>query len=277
MDRTGGIVADERGEDKGRSALGRLWRYLPLGLALVGVVVVFATGTHRYLRLEALMDHRERLQGFVAAHGSEALLIYMAVYVAAVTLSIPGGAVLTILGGFLFGWLVGAAAAAISATLGAIGVFLIARTSIGDALLRRAGSRVQKLAAGFREDAFSYLLFLRFLPVVPFWVTNLASALFGVPFKTFVIATQIGMIPATIAFAVAGSGLDRVIGTQQQARDACKAAGGVDCGLHLGLRHLLTPQIVAAFALLGVMALAPVIVKRLRREPGGLDGKRPAA
>src|SRR3954451_12785685 len=288
---TGGFAADQQGEQHGGEAkavaprpgawtmgLARLpWRYLPLVLVLAGIAAVFATGAHRNFRLENLLDHRDRLQAFVAAHGSRALLLYMAVYIGAVTLSIPVGAALTVLGGFLFGWLVGAAAAAISATLGGIGVFLIARTSIGDALVRRAGSRIQRLAAGFREDAFSYLLFLRFLPVVPFWVTNLASALFGVPFKTFVIATQSGMIPATIAFAVAGSGLDSAIAAQQQARAACLTAGGADCGLHLGVRHLLTPQIVAAFVVLGLMALAPVIVKRLRREPRGLDGKRPAA
>jgi uncharacterized membrane protein YdjX (TVP38/TMEM64 family) len=282
-------VADQQGNDRAREEFAphatlpkagvtrRLWRYVPLLLALAGIVAVFATGAHRYLRLEALLDHRDRLQAFVVAHSSQALLLYMGIYITAVTLSIPGGAALTILGGFLFGWLVGAAAAAISATLGGIGVFLIARTSIGDALLRRAGSRVQRLAAGFREDAFSYLLFLRVLPIVPFWVTNLASALFGVPLKTFVLATQIGLIPATFAFAVAGSGLDSVIESQQQSRTACLAAGGADCGLHLGVRHLLTPQIVAAFAVLGVLALAPVIVKRFRRAPRGLDGERPRA
>jgi uncharacterized membrane protein YdjX (TVP38/TMEM64 family) len=287
---TGGFVADQQGEQHGGEAkavaprpgawtmgLARLpWRYLPLVLVLAGIAAVFATGAHRNFRLENLLDHRDRLQAFVAAHGSRALLLYMAVYIGAVTLSIPVGAALTVLGGFLFGWLVGAAAAAISATLGGIGVFLIARTSIGDALVRRAGNRIQRLAAGFREDAFSYLLFLRFLPF-PFWITNLASALFGVPLKTFVLATQIGIIPVTFAFAVAGSGLDSIIASQQQARAACLSAGGSDCGLHLGFRHLLTPQIVAALVLLGLLALAPVAVKRLRRNRRGLDADRPSA
>jgi uncharacterized membrane protein YdjX (TVP38/TMEM64 family) len=248
----------------------KLWRYLPLGLVLAGVATVFATGAHRYLSLEALLDHRERLQAFVASHGSQALLLYMLTYIVAVTLSVPGGALLTMIGGFLFGWLVGGAAAAISATVGAIGVFFVARTSIGDALVRRAGGRVQTLAAGFREDAFSYLLFLRVLPVVPFWLTNLASALFGVPFRIFVLATQIGLIPGTFAFAVAGSGLDSIIDSQQQARQTCLAAGGADCGLDLSIRHLLTPQIVAAFTALGLLALAPIVVKRFKRR------KRPA-
>jgi uncharacterized membrane protein YdjX (TVP38/TMEM64 family) len=244
----------------------KLWRYLPLALALVGIALVFATGMHRYLTFESLLEHRGRLQAFVASHGSKAMVVYMLTYVAAVTLSVPGGAFLTMIGGFLFGWLVGGAAAAISATIGAIGVFLIARTSIGDALLRRAGQRVQKLAAGFREDAFSYLLFLRFLPVVPFWLTNLAAALFGVPLRTFVLATQIGVIPGTFAFAIAGSGLDSIIAAQQRIRQDCIAAGGADCGLDLSVRHLVTPEIVAAFAVLGVLALAPIAVKRFSRH-----------
>lgn len=239
-----------------------LWRFLPLVLLLIAVATVFGTGAYRYFRLETLLAHREKLQVYVAAHQSEALLLYMLIYVAAVTCSIPGAALLTVGGGFLFGWLIGGAAAAVAATLGATFVFLIARTSIGDALVRRAGSRAQRLAAGFREDAFSYLLFLRFLPVVPFWLTNLASALFGVPLKTFFLATQIGVIPGTYAFAVAGSGLDSIIEAQHGARKACLEAGGLDCGFELKLKYLLTPPIIAAFVALGILALVPVLIKR---------------
>jgi uncharacterized membrane protein YdjX (TVP38/TMEM64 family) len=240
----------------------QIWRLLPLVLVLLGLGLFFATGSQRYLQLETLVDNRERLQDFVAAHRLEAVILYMLVYIGAVTLSVPGGAILTMIGGFLFGWLAGGVVAAVSATLGAIGVYFVARTSIGDALLHRAGRRVQRIAAGFQEDAFSYLLFLRFLPVVPFWLTNLASALFGVRFKTFVLATQIGLIPGSFAFAVAGSGLDGIIASQQEAREACVAKGGADCGFDLGVADLLTPQILVAFAALAILALAPVVVKR---------------
>lgn len=239
-----------------------VWRYAPLGLILLAMAAVFATGAHRYLSLEALLEHRERLQGFVAEHRSRALLAYMGIYIVAVALSVPGAVFLTILGGFLFGWLVGGAAAVISATIGAVGIFLIARTSFGDILLRRSGGRIQRLAEGFRQDAFSYLLFVRFVPIIPFWLTNLASALFGVKLGTFALATMIGVIPATYAFAVAGSGLDSIIEAQQAARNACLAAGSADCGFDLGLGTLITPQILAALVALGILALIPVVLRR---------------
>ena len=249
---TGGAGSD-------RSAL---WRYVPLAAILLAMAAVFGTGSHRYFSLEMLLEHRERLQAFVTEHQNKALLLYMVLYITVVTLSIPVGVFLTILGGFLFGWLVGGAAAAISATIGAVGIFLVARTSFGDVLLRRAGDRIQRLAEGFRQDAFSYLLFVRFVPIIPFWLTNLASALFGVKLRTFALATMIGVIPATYAFAVAGSGLDSIIEKQQGARDACLAAGNTECGLDLGLSTLITPQILVAFVALGVLALIPVILRR---------------
>jgi len=138
-----------------------------------------------------------------------------------------------------------------------------------------AGRRVQALAAGFRADAFSYLLFLRFLPIVPFWITNLASALFGVPLRTFALGTMIGVIPATYAFAVAGAGLDSIIRAQQEARDACLAARAGPCSIDLTLSNLLTPQTIAALAALGVLALAPVLIKRFYGDRLKGPGRKP--
>lgn len=257
-----GAPLDRQDGGRGRG----LWRYAPLALILLGAAAFFATGAHRYLKPDALVEHRERLQDFVAAHHVKAMLAYMLAYVTLVTLSIPGAVFLTLLGGFLFGWLVGGAAAVLSATAGAVGIFLIARTSVGDALLRRAGARVQRLAEGFRRDAFSYLLFVRIVPIVPFWLTNLASALFGVPLRTFALATLIGLVPGTYAFAVAGSGLDDILMDQIAARDACRAAGGAHCPIRLSWKSLVTPPLMAAFGALGLLALVPVILRRLFGE-----------
>jgi uncharacterized membrane protein YdjX (TVP38/TMEM64 family) len=259
-------VAGAPDDRQGREGSRGLWRFAPLLLIALGAAAFFASGAHRYLGPDALVENRERLQDFVALHRAKALLAYMFAYVTLVALSIPGSVFLTLLGGFLFGWLVGGAAAVVSATTGAVGIFLIAQTSVGDALLRRAGARVQRLAEGFRRDAFSYLLFVRIVPIIPFWITNLASALFGVPLRTFALATMIGLIPGTYAFAVAGSGLDGVLTDQIAARDACLAAGGTHCPVHLSWRSLITPPLMAAFGALGLLALLPVILRGLFGE-----------
>ncbi|HEX8168647.1 MAG TPA: VTT domain-containing protein [Beijerinckiaceae bacterium] len=259
------MTAANEAEAQGRT--GSWIRYLPLAVLIVlSAAAAFASYRYNFLSLEKIVAYRDRLQGFVHAYGPMAVIAYSASYVTIVALSIPGGVFMTILGGFLFGWLFGGAIASVSATLGAVLVFLIARTSVGDILVRKAGPRLQKFAEGFREDAFSYLLFLRFLPIMPFWMTNLAPALFGVRLETFAFATMIGILPATFTFATAGAGLDSVIAAQKASFSACKASGRVDCAFDLDVWSLLTPQILAAFAALGVMALIPVVVRHWRRR-----------
>lgn len=247
-----------------------LWRYLPLGLVLIGIGAIFATGLHRSLSFEAFIDYQDRLERLVADHRIKMLGLYVLVYVAAVTLSLPASAFLTTIGGYLFGWILGGSVAAISATLGATSIFLVARTSLGKPLLSRAGPKIQTFAEGFQRRAFSYLLFLRLMPVVPFWLTNLAAAFFGVDLRKFVLATQIGMIPASFTFAFAGSGLDDVIGAQAQARSQCLANGGGECAVDFDAKSLLTPELMIALGILGVLALAPMLYRRLKKDaPGG--------
>jgi uncharacterized membrane protein YdjX (TVP38/TMEM64 family) len=243
----------------------RPWlRYLPLAALVLATIAVFASGAHRLLSLETIVAYRDKLQALVQSNGPLAVLAYSATYVIAVTLSVPGAVFLTILGGFLFGWFFGGMIAAVSATLGAIFVFLIASTSVGDLLIRKAGPRLAKLADGFRRDAFSYLLFLRFMPIMPFWLTNLAPALFGVRPRTFATATMIGILPSTFTFAVAGDGLDSVIANQKANLSACQAAGRTHCAFDLDLWMILTPQVLAAFAALGILVLIPIALRRWR-------------
>jgi uncharacterized membrane protein YdjX (TVP38/TMEM64 family) len=251
--------------EDGRGGKGRrhpLVRYLPLVLLAVATAAVFATGAHRYIKLEKLIAHRDDLQAFVAAHELEALALYALIYIAVVALSVPGAVFLTVFGGFLFGWFLGGLVTVIAATIGAVIVFLIACTSIGDALVQRAGPRLKRIAEGFREDAFAYLLFLRLVPVFPFWLVNLAPALFGVPLKTFALATAVGIVPGTFAFAFAGAGLDSVIAAQKAAKMACIAAGGTDCYMRIDPQALVTPKLLVALGALGLMALVPVVLRR---------------
>ncbi|WP_201832935.1 VTT domain-containing protein [Microvirga zambiensis] len=251
-------------------ASGSIWRALPLILLLMAVGAVFVTGLHRSLTLEAFIRSQAWLRELVVSHRLGMLGLFIAIYVAAVTLSLPVSALLSAIGGYLFGWAVGGLAASIAATLGAANIFLIARTAIGRPLLRRAGPRIQNLAAGFRGEAFLYLLSLRLIPVIPFWLTNLAAAFFGMRLRPFLLATQIGMLPICLAFAFAGSGLDEVVARHEMLRSQCLAAGRTDCTIEFGAGSLLTPQLALALSILGVLALVPVALRywRQRRAEG---------
>jgi uncharacterized membrane protein YdjX (TVP38/TMEM64 family) len=193
-----------------------------------------------------------------------ALLAFIALYIVAVALSVPGAVFLTVSGGFLFGVVAGASAAVIGATIGATLIFLVARTALGEPLLRRAGPRAQQLAQGFRDDAFSYLLFLRLVPAFPFFLVNLVPAFAGVRLGPFVAATALGVIPAALVYAFAGTGLDSVIAAQKHTYQDCLAAGHADCHLTFDAKDILTPQLLGALVALGLLALVPVVVRRWR-------------
>lgn len=261
-------MADETNELGGGSARPKLWKYLPLVIIVLAIGAVFATGLHRSLSFETFLRYQAQLRDMVAGNRVAMLGLYLLVYVAAVTLSLPASAFLSTIGGYLFGWLIGGTAASFSATLGAVCIFLIARSSLGRPLLRKAGSRIQSVAAGFQKRAFSYLLFLRLMPVVPFWLTNLAAAFFGMRLKSYVLATYLGMLPVSFAFAFAGSGLDEVIAQHERARRQCLAGGGADCALAFSAKSLLTPELLIALSFLGLLALAPIAAKYWRtRKP----------
>ena len=244
---------------------GLIKRLLPVAVIVGLIGLVYAMGWHRYLTVEQLYESRTALKAYIADNFALSLAIYMVIYVAAIALSLPGGLLLTVTGGFLFGWIVGAPATIIAATIGATIIFLIAKTSLGDSLADRAGPWVAKLRDGFQENALSYLLFLRLVPAFPFFVVNIAPALLGVGLPTFFIGTLIGIIPGTTAFSFAGSGLDSIFAAQAPAYEACKAAAAdpSTCRLDVQLSSLVTRELIYAFIALGFVALIPALVKTL--------------
>ena len=227
-------------------------RYAPIAVVLGGLCLGYAFGLHEYFSLEYLQGAREGLQGTVANHPLASGAAFVGIYATATAFAFPAASILTVFAGFLFGWLVGGALTAIAATLGATALFLAAKTALGDTLKARAGPKVRKLAEGFRENAFSYLLALRLAPIFPFFVMNIAPALFGVKLRDYVAATFMGILPGTFAYAYLGQGLDSVLA-------AASATGG-----SVSIGDLVTPQITIAFLALGVVALVPTIVKKLR-------------
>jgi uncharacterized membrane protein YdjX (TVP38/TMEM64 family) len=245
------------------AAFGRL---VPLGVILALMAFAVAMGWHRQLSLETLVRHRSSIEAVVAAHRAFAILAFIAVYAAAVALSFPGAAFLTVGGGAIFGALTGGLAAATAATLGATAIFLITKHALscvaGCSWVRHAGPLREKLTAGFRENAFCYLVFLRLVPLFPFWLVNLVSAPAGVTLATFIAATSLGIIPATFAYAFFGAGLNSAIAAQEVLYQACVEAGQADCRLDFDLQAAATPELIGGLVILGLIALIPPAVKR---------------
>lgn len=243
-----------------------LARWLPLAVIAGLMAVAFGMGWHNYLSFKTIGLNYDRLQLFISHHLVWALLLYVLAYVAVVALSLPGALVMTLSGGLLFGWKLAAPATVIGATIGATLIFLVAKTSFGEALAAKAGPWVAKLRAGFEENALSYMLFLRLVPAFPFWLVNLAPALLNVPLRTFVLGTLLGIVPGTTAFSVAGAGLGSVVEAQNQVYKACLAKGhpnpDIACPYTIDTSALVTKELILAFALLGLVALIPVAMKK---------------
>ncbi len=187
------------------------WKSILPAAALAAVVAVaYFYRLDHYLTLDAIRDNRAALLAYVEENRVVAVVGFVVVYAAAVGVSFPGAVVLTLAGGFLFGAVLGAALSVVAATIGAAAIFLIARSAFGDVLRLKAGAFVARMADGFQKDAFSYLLFLRLVPVFPFWAVNLVPALIGMRFAPFVVATAIGIIPGTAVYSAFGAGLGQV-------------------------------------------------------------------
>lgn len=213
----------------------------PLAVVVL-VALVWTFGLHRYLTLEALAAQREALAALVAARPLPAALVYVAAYIAVVAFSLPGGAVMTLSGGLLFGAFIGAFLAVLGATIGAAVLFLLARSAFAPLVAGRAEGLLGPLRAGLARDGFFYLLSLRLVPVFPFWLLNLAPALLGMAFAPYLAATFFGIIPGTLVFAGIGAGLDEVF-----------LSGGVpDLGVIFSPGVLLPLLGLASLSLFGV-------------------------
>lgn len=181
-------------------------RLAPVAILILGLAAFLVFGLDRYLSFDMLNRHHATLTAWVGANTALAAVIFVAGYALVVAFSLPVAVLLTPLGGFLFGPWVGAALSVIAATLGAMGVFLAARTAFRDAFRARAGSRLAKLEEGFAREDFNYLLSLRLIPVFPFWLVNAVPALLGMRLGRFALATLIGIIPGAVVYAGLGDG-----------------------------------------------------------------------
>jgi len=228
----------------------RIKRWLPLAVLVVAALAAYLSGAYRYVSFHALAAHREWVLLQVERLGFWAPLAFIALYATVAALSIPGATAMTLTGGFLFGTVLGTLYNVLGATIGATLVFLVARSAFGEVLQRRAGPFLKKIEEGFRQDAISYLLVLRLVPLFPFWLVNLVPALFGMSLGAYVVCTFVGILPGAIVYTSVGSGLGEFLDR------------GEKPNLHLAFQpHILLPLIG-----LGLLALVPVVYKRWKRK-----------
>jgi uncharacterized membrane protein YdjX (TVP38/TMEM64 family) len=215
-------------------------RMILLLLIAAGIGAFFYFDLGRFLSLDALKANRDHLLTFTEANAGIAGVLFVATYVVVTGLSLPGAVILTLAGGFLFGSLFGTLLVNIGATTGATLAFLAARYLLRDWVEQKFGSKLGSIQEGFANNAFSYLMTLRLIPLFPFFLVNMVSGLTRVSVGTYVAATALGIIPGSFVYAYAG----RQLGTINS------------------LKEIASPNVLLAFTLLGILAMVPVLYKK---------------
>lgn len=222
-------------------------RFSPILLIiLLGIIFFIYFGT--YLSLGMLKQHHQVLTQWAHQNYILAVILYILLYILMIAISFPASALLTVAGGFLFGPIWGTLFAVISATTGASILFIAIKTAFGDTIAEEGGIFLQKIEKGFEEAAFSYIMVLRLIPIFPFWLTNIIPPLLNANFRTYVIATFLGIIPTTLVYASVGNNL------------AAKFALGQDPDLGM----VFKPEILLPILGLAVLSLIPIIYRQFK-------------
>lgn len=216
---------------------------LLLLLLISGVAALFfALDLGRYLSLAELQARQLQISTWVQAHFLEATLLYLFIYVASTALSLPGASLLTLAGSALFGIGWGLLLVSFASTLGATLAMLSARFLLRDWVRARFGDRLAQFEQGMAKDGAFYLLTLRLIPLFPFFLVNLLMGLTPIRVSTYFWVSQLGMLPATFVYVLAGSELATLTSTG----------------------NILSPGLILALTLLGLMPwLMKVLMKRL--------------
>jgi uncharacterized membrane protein YdjX (TVP38/TMEM64 family) len=227
-------------------------------LPILIILAVAAAGfflLRDHITFAALAENRERLLDFRDANYVLLAIGFIAVYAAIVTFSLPGAAIASITGGFLFAIFPGTLFNMLAATLGAVGIFVAARWGFGEELSERmdaADGRIKKIKTAIDDNQWEALFLIRLIPVVPFFVANLVPALVGVPLYRFVVTTFLGIIPGAFVYTSIGAGLGEVFARGETP----------NLGVIFEL-HVLIPMLGLA-----LLAALPIAIKALRGKKG---------
>jgi uncharacterized membrane protein YdjX (TVP38/TMEM64 family) len=219
-------------------------RFLPLIILGGCITAAYSFGLHEYLTLDSIKAQKEEFQGLIDSQPVLAPLSFIGIYAGAVALSLPIATFLTLLGGFLFGAVKGSLMVVTAATIGATIIFTIAKTSLGTTLREKAGPLYDKVEGNMKDNAMGYLFFMRLVPIFPFVLVNILPALFNVPLRIFALTTFLGILPGTAVYVYFGQQLGEIN----------------------ALSDLARPELLFAFALLGVFALIPTLYTQYKKK-----------
>ncbi len=215
------------------------------------LLAVYYFGFSEHLALSQLRQNYRDLKQLAEAHPAGAAALYILLYTLVVTLSIPGAIYVTLLGGFMFPQPFSTIYAIVGATIGAVIIYSIVRFLFGTSPWKGVNRYVDQMEANFKEDAVSYLLFLRLVPLFPFWLVNIAPACVGVSIFTFTWTTIIGIAPATFVYTQVGSGLGFIL----------------ESGETFSARDIMSVNVIITLVGLGILAILPVIFKKFKKHP----------
>ena len=220
-----------------------------LGSLLAALFFIFDLG--RFLTLESLKNNRDLLLSWQDDHRLATVALFMLIYIAQTGLSLPGATILSLAAGALFGPWLGTLYVVTAATLGAGLAFLAVRYLFRDGVVKKFGGKLEGINRELEGRGLNYLLFLRLVPVFPFFLINLAAGLTRLPLRTFLLGTFVGIIPGSFVYVNAGAGL-----------------AAIDT-----LADIASPRVLGAFALLGLFALLPVIYGKFKGRGTSADSK----
>jgi uncharacterized membrane protein YdjX (TVP38/TMEM64 family) len=229
-----------------------LARKLPI-LAILTVAAIGAFFLRDKISFEALAANREALIAFRDSHYFGAVLIFVAAYTGIVGFSLPGALIATLTGGFLFGTFPGVLFNVTGATLGAIAIFVAARSGFGASFSEKIegkGGAVAKLQAGLRENEWSVLFLMRLVPAVPFFLANLIPAFVGIRLSRFAISTFLGIMPGALVFTSVGAGLGEVFAR----------------GETPDLSIIFAPHILGPILGLAALSALPIVLKFFQKK-----------
>lgn len=213
-------------------------------IAILAMLAFWFSGIADHFTIDNFLIHKDQLQEYVSVYYIQSILLYMVLYIVVVALSLPLASFITLTGGFLFGLVVGTVIVTVSATLGATIIFFIAKSSVGETLRDKAGKLYARIEKDMNDNAVGYLLFLRLVPLFPFFLVNIAPALFNIKTRTYMWTTFIGILPGTAVFVNVGQSLGQVKNPTD----------------------LISSEIIAAIALLGLFALIPTLYKKFKKD-----------